>query len=124
MFDVFLQELIDAVPGARGAVFCDPEGETVTAIGATGRSDRDQVNDFDLRVLGAQFATPVYLTQRAAEPTWGALRECVVTGKNELLLLHMLPQRYFLILCLEPQALRARGMQQLRSMAARIAAEM
>lgn len=102
MFDGILQSLVDSLPGARGAVFCDSEGETVQSVGASGRSAPELRDDFDLRVAGAQLATPLEGLRHAAE--LGERAELCVTGSRETLLVRTLPDGYYLVLCLEPAA--------------------
>jgi hypothetical protein len=120
MYDELLRALVDAVPGARGAVFCDSTGESVNAVGSSGRRAPGRRNDFDLRVAAAQLAPPV---DRALQHL-GALRELQVTGASETLLVNVLPEGYFVVLCLEPGALTARGWRQLRLAAGRLALEL
>ena len=122
MFDVILKELIDSVPGARGAVFCDPLGETVNAVGASGRTAPHEQDDFDLRVAGAQLATPLELAARDNEHV-GPILEATITGPRETLLVHLLKDGYYLVLCLEPRALSGLGRHRLRQVAARVDAE-
>lgn len=123
MFDVILRELIEATPGARGAVFCDSEGETVNSVGASGHRNPNKLDDYDLRVAGAQLATPIDLTLANATETIGSLRECVIHGPQETLLVHILPDGYYLVLCLEPGSLTALAMHRLRHTAKRVAVE-
>lgn len=123
MFDVILQELLAAVPGARGAVFCDALGETVNAVGASGRSAPTENNDFDLRVAGAQLATPLELSMRDNEHL-GTIVEATITGRYESLLVQPLADGYYLVLCLEPGALIGLGWSKLRLAASRVLAEM
>ncbi len=123
MFDAILRELIEAVPGARGAVFCDNLGEAVNSVGASGRAAPSELTDFDLRVAGAQLATPLDLARAALATDYGALQECVIGGSHETLLVHLLPEGYYLVLCLEPGAITARGMFWLRQIAKRLAVE-
>ena len=122
MFDEMLRELIDAVPGARGAVFCAPDGEAVSCVGASGRSDGGERNDFDLRVAGAQLALPLDLAQPEGASI-GPVREFVIIAAREKMLVHMLPERYYIVLCLHPEALVGRGLLFLRSIAERVAVE-
>lgn len=46
MFKQVLQEMCDDIPGARGAIFLDHEGEAVERYG-------DGVSDYQLQVIGA-----------------------------------------------------------------------
>jgi predicted regulator of Ras-like GTPase activity (Roadblock/LC7/MglB family) len=123
MFATILRELVDDVPGARGAVFCDGQGESVNAIGASGRHAPEMVNDFELRVAAAQLATPLDLAQVRGHDSLGSLKECVIAGGRETLLVHMLPEGYYLLLCLEPDAQTGWAMQRLRAAARRVAVE-
>lgn len=123
MFDVILQELIAAVPGARGAVFCDALGESINAVGASGRSAPSAANDFDLRVAGAQLATPLELSMQNNEYL-GAVLEATITGPRESLLVQQLHDGYYIVLCLEPGAIPGLGWYELRRAAARVVAEM
>jgi hypothetical protein len=124
MFDVILRDLIDSTPGARGAVFCDSEGETVNSIGASGQRNPQLRDDFDLRVAGAQLATPIDLARAHARQTIGLLQECVISGPHETLLVHILPDGYYIVLCMEPGALTSRAMHRLRGAAKRVVVEM
>ena len=123
MFDVLLRELIRTVPGARGAVFCDYDGETVTSVGASGKMDHEPMDDFNLRVAGAQFATALILASEKSDSAMGSPRECIIHGKREKLVIHMLPDHYYLVLCLEPNALTGPGLFHVRDAAKVLAAE-
>jgi hypothetical protein len=123
MFDVILRELIDATPGARGAVFCDREGETVNSVGASGQTNPELLNDYDLRVAGAQLATPIDLALTNARESMGLLQECVIHGPRETLLVSVLPDGYYIVLCMEPGALTSRAMFRLRGAAKRVVEE-
>lgn len=124
MYDGILQELLDRVPGARGAVFCDDMGESVNAVGASGRTSRGTVNDFDLRIAGAQLATPLERVRLNSAENIGNVGELLIRGPRETLLVHILPEGYYLVLCLEPDALTSRGAHELRLAARRVAAAM
>lgn len=115
---------MDSVPGTRGIVFCDSQGETVNSLGASGRHAPDLLYDYDLRVAGAQLAEPLDLAQANASETLGMLRECVIAGGSEILLIHTLPDGYYLLMCLQPGALVSRAMQSLRHTAKLVAVEM
>lgn len=123
MFDAVLAELVSRVPGARGAVFCDGFGESVTAIGASGRASPSTLNDFELRIAGAQLATPLELMALHARPNIGTVRELTIHGAAETILLQTLPDEYYLVLCIEPGALTARARRELRRTAVTVARE-
>jgi predicted regulator of Ras-like GTPase activity (Roadblock/LC7/MglB family) len=117
MLDEILRDLIDAVPGARGAVFCDPEGETISSVGASGRTDQEKLDDYDLRVAGAQFATPLHLAMKNSGEVLGEFLECTIAGGREKILIHMLPEHYYVVLCLAPESLIGCGLHHLRTAA-------
>ena len=77
-----------------------------------------------MRVAGAQLATPLDLALTNGRDSIGTLRECVIYGGRESLLVHMLPDGYYIVLCMEPGALTSRAMHQLRSVAMKVAIEM
>jgi deoxyribodipyrimidine photolyase-like uncharacterized protein len=110
-------------PGARGAVFCDPLGECVNCVGAAGRKSPGTVDDFELRVTGAQLATAIDDALSKAVHSIGTAQELVVRGRFETLLVHVLKDGYFLVVCLEPDALASRAMQALRGTAQRLMQE-
>ena len=124
MFDVILRELMDAVPGTRGIVFCDSQGETVNSVGASGREAPELLYDFDLRVAGAQLAEPLDSAQANSKDTLGQVRECVIAGGRETMLIHTLPDGYYLLMCLDPGALVSRAMQHVRHAAKLVSVEM
>jgi predicted regulator of Ras-like GTPase activity (Roadblock/LC7/MglB family) len=113
MLDDILRDLIDRIPGARGAIFCDSQGESVSAVGASGRTDVWCLNDYDLRCAGAQFATPLGLALDNATDL-GPLELCTIAGGREKLVIAMLPDRYYVVVCLEPDALTGRAVHHLR----------
>lgn len=123
MFDVILQELIQSVPGARGAVFCDGLGESVNAIGASGRKAPGRSDDYDLRVAGAQFATPFDLAAQHNQ-FLRHISEATISGPKERLLIQQLQDGYYIVLALEPTALVGLGWHRLRIAASRVLAEM
>lgn len=122
MFDPILQPLLE-LPGVRGIVFCDREGYTVHAFGASGRHAPEERDDFELKVTGAQFATPLDQALQLARDGLGRIQECLLRGSAESLLVHVLPDGYYLILVLEAGAPTARAFQLLRVAAAQVATE-
>ena len=122
MYDGMLRALVASVPGARGAVFCDPEGEAVSSVGASGRTSPESLDDFDLKVTGAQLATPLERVEQARDDL-GALREMVVRGKKETLVVHSLKDGYYLVVCLAPSALASRALPASRKLASRLVAD-
>ncbi len=121
-FDGLLKALVLAVPGVRGAIFCDAEGESVCSVGASGRWSPESLDDFDLKVTGAQLATPLERVEQARSAL-GSLREMVVRGAGETLLVHALKDGYYLVLCVDPDALAARAAPAARRLASHLAAD-
>lgn len=122
MYESLLRELLDRVPGARGAVFCDEFGEAVQALGTSGRSAPFEVDDYDLKVAGAQLAEPLDVVGTTVREM-GRVRECTIRGERETLLVHTLPDRYYLVLCLAPHASAAVARERMRDVAAKLARE-
>ena len=114
---------MDAVPGARGAVFCDAQGEAVSSVGASGRESPETLDDYELRVTGAQLATPLDQVEQAREHL-GAARELVVRGPGETLVVQLLKDGYYLVVCLAPSALAARALPPSRTLASRLTTEL
>lgn len=126
MFSRILRQLVESVPGARGAIFCDEEGEAVETFGISGEKARNarEIDDFDLKVAGAQLAEPLDVARAMAAELLGRPLELCIRGKNETLLLHTLPDGYYLVLCLSPRALTGIGQEQLKLAASRVIREM
>lgn len=122
MFEEILHQLLLEVPGARGAIFCDPLGESVSCAGRTGEAAPDD-DDYRLKLAGAHLSLPYELAHTVAAQALGAPRELTLFGRGETLLLHALPDGYYVVLCLSPGALVSRGMERLRRTARRLAVE-
>jgi predicted regulator of Ras-like GTPase activity (Roadblock/LC7/MglB family) len=82
-----LGSLVERIKGARGAVFCDFEGEFVELV------IRDpQLSDYDMRVFGAQVAAWLNLQ--------GGVLEMKVRCAEGTLLCRSLRDGYYLVLLL------------------------
>jgi hypothetical protein len=103
-FRALLQTLVDRVPGARGAIFCDGEGEHVELAHPAAPSERAQpLSDYDLKICGAQMAaTLLHLHDASAEHSAGELAELRVLSVGGVLLCRALAERYYLVLLLAP----------------------
>jgi hypothetical protein len=89
-----LTSLVERAPGARGAIFCDYEGESVAL------AVRDAaLPEYDLKVFGAQLAA-VWLTLRtdASEGGGGTVAELRVGCASGTLLCRSLPDGYYVAL--------------------------
>lgn len=124
MFIRILQLLVEGIPGARGAVFCDGEGEAVQSFGFSGPNSAASKDDYELKIAGAQLAEPLDIAGAEAAELLGNTLELCIRGKHETLLVHTLPDGYYLLVCLEPHALVALGQVRLREAARRVRQEM
>ena len=93
-FKKLLSELVDAVPGALGAIIADWEGECVEQVA--------RIDDYEIKVLGAHKG--VILTNlreavgRLGEPD---LQEIVITAEKVQTLILPVTHEYFLVVALE-----------------------
>jgi len=105
-----LQALVEKAPGARGAVFCDYEGEFVELV------VRDPtLSDYDMKIFGAQLAAAwLDLQTRATERGAGAAVEMRLGCAGGTLLCRSLRDGYYVVLLLKggtPSALAAFELQ-------------
>jgi hypothetical protein len=89
-----LTSLVERVPAARGAIFCDHEGESVAL------AIRDpQLSEFDMKVFGAQLAALWHSSQeRSKEAGAGAILELQASCSAGTLLCRSLPDGYYVLL--------------------------
>lgn len=113
-----LTSLVERAPGARGAVFCDYEGESVGLV------IRDAgLSEYEMRVFGAQLAA-LLLSLQASSKDSGAgrvmeLRVCCASGT---LLCRILQDGYYVVLLVGGGAPSAAAAFALRAAATEIAA--
>jgi len=89
-----LLTLINSVPGARGAILADWEGEAVDQVG--------EMDDFDLKVVGAHNVIILDHLRRALNRLPGEeMEELVVTTERWQTLVLPVNEEYFLVLTLE-----------------------
>jgi hypothetical protein len=114
-----LTALVGRVPGARGAVFCDFEGESVEMA-----IHEPALSSYEMKVFGAQVAA-VWLALRSSARERGAgdLLELQLRCAGGTLLCRALPQGYYAVLLLERGAPLAPAAFALRAAAAELAAE-
>ena len=101
-----LTALVKRVPKARGAVFCDHEGESVELV-----IHDDTLSEYELKVAGAQLAA-------------GALLELQVGCGAGSLLCRALPEGYYVVLLVGEGGSGASAAFALRSVATQIASEL
>jgi len=113
-----LTSLVERVAGARGAVFCDHEGESVELV------LRDpQLSEYDLKIAGAQLAAVWQsLKDSSSHSGIGATQELQVSCASGSLICRSLPDGYYVVLLIGPGAPAAPAGFELRATAAEIAA--
>jgi hypothetical protein len=115
-----LTTLVKRVPMARGAVFCDHEGESVELV-----IHDDALSEYELKVAGAQLAS-VWLGLQGSARDCGAgtLLELQVRCGAGSLLCRALPDGYYVVLVVGRGGSGASAAFALRSAATQIASEL
>jgi len=115
-----LTSLVERVSGARGAVFCDHEGESVEVV------IRDAaLSEYEMKVVGAQLASVwADLTASARERGAGATIELRLGCSAGTLLCRSLPEGYYVVLLVGMGVPGAPAAFALRAAAADIAMEL
>jgi hypothetical protein len=103
-FRRLLQSLVDTTRGARGAVFCDHEGEHVElALARALPQGCGELGEFELKICGAQMAAPLHALHEASAATGsGEPRELRMRCAGGIIVCRVLPGRYYLALLLAP----------------------
>jgi hypothetical protein len=125
-FRALLTELVARTPGARGAIFCDHEGESVElALVRAPPPDCEPLTPFDLRICGAQFAAVwLLLEEQSSQKEAGHLQEVKVRSGDGTMLCRVVKDGYYVMLLLAPKSASERSAVELRRLAERFAAEM
>jgi predicted regulator of Ras-like GTPase activity (Roadblock/LC7/MglB family) len=90
-FKSLLTELVDSVPGARGAIVADWEGEAVDQVGP--------MDDYDLRLIGAHKGIILDNLRETMEKVGNEdLRELVISTRDTQTLILPITGEYFLVL--------------------------
>jgi len=114
-----LTALVGRVPGARGAVFCDHEGESVELVVAD-----SAISEYEMKVYGAQMAAPWMSGQALAKESGaGPLLELQANCAAGSLLCRALPDGYYVVLLLRAKAPAAPASFELRAAAEMISRE-
>ena len=112
-FRKVLAELVQKVPGARGAILADYEGEAVDQAA--------RMDDYQLKVLGAHKGVILGNLSRAIGRLEGdCLREMVVATEKSQTLVLPITADYFLVLTLERGHLLGRALFEARRCAERL----
>ncbi len=118
-FRELLGSLVAKAPGARGAIFCDYEGEAVELV-----LGDDSLSEYDMKVFGAQLAAAwLSLQNDSAERGAGAIVELRIACAHGTLLCRSLPDGYYVVLLIGRGAPSATASHQLGATAAAMAAE-
>jgi predicted regulator of Ras-like GTPase activity (Roadblock/LC7/MglB family) len=112
-----LTTLVERVAGARGAVFCDHEGESVELV------LRDpQLSEYEMKIAGAQLAAVWLSLQEGAKASGiGATQELHVSCASGSLICRALPEGYYVVLLIGRGAPVSAAEFELRATASEIA---
>ena len=115
-----LDELVANAPGARGAVFCDFEGEFVELV------VRDPLlTDYDMKVCGAHMAAAwTNLQNGSVERGAGGILELRLGCDGGTLLCRSLRDGYYVVLLVESGTLSGRAALELQHTAALMTSEL
>ena len=116
-FNYLLTNLLVDVPHAVGAIFVDPEGESVEWVTRHG-------DPFDLKVEGAYHSI---FMRRLEEITTGSMagpiESFILEGSDLITLTQALPDGYYVVLVVDRNCSRAQALHRLRRAAEVIARE-
>jgi len=121
-----LTDLLARIPRARGAIFCDHEGESVEwALPGAPPSGMAQLSEYELKLCGAQLAAAWLLfEERSQEHGGGAIRELQLGTSLGTLLAQAVAEGYYAVLLIAPGRGASRAIYELRETAAHLASEM
>lgn len=124
-FRRLLADLVAHAPGARGAIFCDHEGENVDfAVRAPPPDGCGALTDYEMKVAGAQLAAQwILLREHGESHGAGTVHELSLRAEHGTLLCHALKDGYYLVLLLAPGVPAARCTHALRQTARLVLAE-
>jgi hypothetical protein len=89
-----LTTLVERAPGARGAIFCDHEGESVELVVRDGG-----LSEYDMKVFGAQLAAAwLSLQDNSSESGAGGILELRLWCAEGTLLCRSLREGYYVVL--------------------------
>ena len=97
-FKNLLQEMLDKLPGAVGAIIADWEGEAVDQVA--------RMDDFEIKVLGAHKGIILTQLRHALQRLdGGALEEVLINFERAKVLISPLNDDYFLVLTVGPEVM-------------------
>lgn len=102
-----LQEMLDRIPGAQGAILVDWEGEAVDQVGV--------MDEYDLKLVGAYKGVILTnLRQVASRISDDQLQEIVITTEHAQLIMLPVTLEYFLALALDRSDVLGRALFEAR----------
>lgn len=101
-FRQLLQNLVAHAAGARGAIFCDHEGEAIDlAVARPPPRGCAELTEYELKICGAQVAAPLLgIHDKARTLGAGVARELRIVCTQGTLVCSLLPDRYYVALLL------------------------
>jgi hypothetical protein len=125
-FRALLAELVDRTPGARGAIFCDFEGESVElALAEPPPPGFEPLTVYDMKICGAQLAAVwIQLDERSRQQSAGPLLELQLGAPRGTLHCCTVKDGYYLTLLTAPGKASGPATRALRRIAVRFAEEM
>jgi hypothetical protein len=125
-FRALLAELVDRTPGARGAIFCDYEGESVElALAEPQPAGFEPLSIYDMKICGAQLAAVwIQLDERSRQQKAGRLLELQLGARQGTLHCCSVKDGYYLTLLTAPGPASGRATRALRKIAEQFAQEM
>ncbi|WP_020676680.1 roadblock/LC7 domain-containing protein [Geopsychrobacter electrodiphilus] len=115
-FKILLQEMLDRLPGAQGAIIADWEGEAVDQVA--------RIDDFEIKVLGAHKGIILTrLRETLHRLDGGELEEVLIQYENAKVLIVPLNEDYFLVLTIDPDEMVGKAAFELRRCAVRLRLE-
>ena len=125
-FRELLGALVAGVPGARGAIFCDYEGESVDLfVAAPQPPGCGPLSVYDLKLCGAQLTAVWTMLQECSKANGaGRLDALRLAAEHGTLLCHAAKQGYYVTLLLAPRAQASMAAVAVAELARRFAEEM
>ena len=96
-FGDLLQQMVERVPGAVGAVFADWEGEPVDQFA--------HIPPLDIQLVGAHWGVVwSQAAERLGAHQLGSVEELLIEGDRAIVLVRSVTDRYFVVLAIEREA--------------------
>jgi predicted regulator of Ras-like GTPase activity (Roadblock/LC7/MglB family) len=106
-FKALLRSLVERVPGARGAIIADWEGEAVDQVG--------DMDDYDLKVMGAHKGVVLHNMREVVDRLGNDdLTEMVITTRQTQTLILPVTKDYYLVLTLDRSDVLGRALMEAR----------